>query len=400
MKKPLKKPARKPRGKATLKAAPSPVCDTQIIPKTPARSGSLIAAGVIDILIGSAFFLMAVFVMMVRWFVPSGAAVPRQSQNGFLIFLGMAGIFFLLGWGLVQKRRWALALAKAASWYCLVLGIYVAVFFLVRGNVLTEGLSGLGGIDADTMRKMWRALSVVVGGGLILLPGLHLALLSGEAVRRTSELRDPKGSWTDQQPLPLLILFVMFAGGALVRLFGIDDVYPLFGLVVEGWPAILLTTGHFILDAAILPGILRRKMLAWRLMLVAILFNVSNLLTLVGPNGRTYLEKTGMTASGSAIYQAMSKELLPYGVCLLAMAAFILYCRRYFLETSTGGAHLPAVSPLKASRSRLSRLNVESSRANTLFDSRFFVGCLGGALLAFSMAVAGVWFLVRTGRAQ
>ena len=206
---------------------------------------------------------------------PNAPKVPwTLSLWAPLFYLGLAAVFAWLGWGAMRARRWArdLWLVLSASGFVAGLASLVMMILILPGMIrgMTAALPAPpGGGPAATTAIMGFAMAAavgVMGVFYVLLPGGLWWFYSRPSVRETCRAADPRPSWTEACPLPVLgaALWLWFAAlmmppSALMY----RGWFPLFGVIL---PKMLGVLAYLAIAAAlVLAGwwLYRRRMAGW-----------------------------------------------------------------------------------------------------------------------------------------
>jgi MFS family permease len=215
-------------------------------PHPPAPSGDskalLVVAGLLLILAGLGCGGGMAAWLMFAWQNVSALA-PRSSlpeaQNPHLpgtmiasaaLYAGLGLGIAWLGIGAILTRRWAWKLALSAGWLwvlCITMGVISYGFILpqIFSNLMSAslasspsggapGASALGGGEIALITAI-----LVITLMFYLAPAVALIIVFGlKSTRLTCEFRDPKPRWTDAVPVPVLVIWLLYAvtGLALV----------------------------------------------------------------------------------------------------------------------------------------------------------------------------------------
>lgn len=254
-----------------------PAAGPLILPEhVPDRRSMLTMMGALGIVLGLGCAGMAALSLLGNITVQG----PNQPQLPWtlhlwtpLFYLGMGLAFAWLGWGAMRARRWArdLWLMLAAPWFVAgllgLIGVAVLVPGMLRG--MMAGLPGSPG-NALAMGVFEKILVSVLIGFVtlvyVVLPGGLWWFYSRPSVRATCLAADPRPSWTEACPLPVLgaALWLWFAAlmmppSALMY----RGWFPLFGVVL---PQALGVLAYLAIAAAlVLAGwwLYRRRMAGW-----------------------------------------------------------------------------------------------------------------------------------------
>ena len=238
----------------------------------------------------------------------------------------IAGLLIPLGYGHVRVRRWARTLALALIWSWLVVGIPLAIVFLL---VLLA--------SKDLVPAAALIAVALVGLSYALLPWLLIRFYRGRNVRLTCEARDPNTTWMERVPMPVLVLGCLFTLYAIVLHVPIffNGLFPLFGTWLSGLSGILALDVAIWCLVGLIWGLLRQRMWAWwGSVIYCGLLTASALVTLLKSS---YAEMLTMMA-----FPALEMEMLQgvplqgyyfaafVGLPLLITLGVILGSRRYF----------------------------------------------------------------------
>ncbi len=238
-------------------------------PSSSSSSGWVITAGVVEIILGALTALLVPCGLLSLGSAAARGAVTSTSIgsifSGLLVYAAIATILIAGGIGTVRFRRWAWAVMLILSWAWLIVGLLALAAFIA----MMPAISGLmsGEVPAETQGVMDVVLTLMgscLGLLFVLAPGLLVGIYSRPAVRRLFNERDPKLTWTDACPLPVLALAFYYGVSALGWLaILMQGQTSLFGLVIRG--LLLLPIG--LAGAAILVwitlGLYRLKIAAW-----------------------------------------------------------------------------------------------------------------------------------------
>jgi hypothetical protein len=166
--------------------------------------------------------------------------------------IGTLGV--TLGYGHVRTRRWVRKLTLTLLWFWVIFGIPLTVVFLFV-LMSSKDLSIVGGLIA----------LVLCGLAYFVAPWLLMRFYRSRDVRLTLETRDPKPSWIDDLPQPVLVLGTLLLFYVVVLHIPIyfSGLFPFFGLLLVD------LEGIFVIDVSIMCllgltwGILKLKPWAW-----------------------------------------------------------------------------------------------------------------------------------------
>lgn len=316
------------------------------------RRTGLILFGVLEIVIGLFALAGAGLSSIASILAPAAAAAQggRGAAAGIAFYLFAAAFFLTLGVGSILARRWARGLMLVASWIWLVFGVMalmaIALLLPVMRTIMDRALEQAaaqqpqGGPAPDPAMMGAFALGcavVFIVLFYIVLPAVFVLFYRSPHVKATCEARDPRPSWTDRVPLPVLALVLLSGFGALsmpgsVLAYG---AFAVFGRVVTGAGAWLL--------AAVLTAVLalvawwswRLEARGWWLAVgLCVLGLASALGTVLHPlDWNELFRAMGMDPS---VYENLGFEAWGRQISWLTLAAFVpwiaylLWVRRYF----------------------------------------------------------------------
>jgi hypothetical protein len=166
----------------------------------------------------------------------------------------IAALALPLGYSHLKARRWAgtLALTLLGSW--LVVGVPLAVvFFLI---LVTAKELSVGAVVIAVL---------VLGLSYPVLPLLLIRFYRSRDVQRTLEAHDPGAYWTEQIPLPILVLSFLYVFYAVVLHVPIffRGIFPVFGTLFYDLEGIVLLTASILWLGLLVWGTLRQRAWAW-----------------------------------------------------------------------------------------------------------------------------------------
>jgi hypothetical protein len=327
------------------------------------RGTALVLVGILEICLG---LLCVLMFALVAFAALSASSLPNAQASGLdsrqllasgSIYLAIAALFGTLGMGTLRGRRWARTIGLVFSWMWLVVGVFsttVVAFILPK---IMAGLGDLeGGAEAATvMPVMLGCMGVFMFLVYIALPGLLVLFYRGPNVRVTFEAKDPSVPWTDRVPTPILGLSLLFAFTALSPLMGLSyRVFPVFGILLTGIPAVLGFLFVGALCAWLAWGIYQRRPVAWWTLLVLTLVGCVNgaFLLMRGAAGiREMYRLMGMTPvqmeqmEKIGIFDLWSNPaiLTVMALAWLAWIGFLIWVKRFFTPAPPA-AQFPSAS--------------------------------------------------------
>mgnify|MGYP001812664409 CR=1 FL=1 len=171
----------------------------------------------------------------------------------------VALIFIPLGYGHLKVRRWIRVVSLALLRCWLVLGVPLAVIFLLI-LVTAKELSLVAIL----------AVLVLLALSYLVVPGLLIRFYRGRKVRQTLESRDPEPSWIEQFPIPILTLCILYLFYAVAWHVPIlfNGLFPLFGNLLFGIPGIVASDISILLLVWLAWGTIRQRTWAWWVALI------------------------------------------------------------------------------------------------------------------------------------
>jgi hypothetical protein len=194
-------------------------------------------------------------------------------------YYAIAAACIPLGYAHLRLRRWARSIALAGLGFWLVVGIPMATLFV-----------------AVLVTSKEPSLAVVVaslGMMVVLYPILPFVLIRfyrSPAVQSVLEQSDPQPGWSDQVPVPIWSLCMLFAFWivALHTAILLSGTFPAFGVLLMGLPGILCIEASILLLAALTWATMQRWSWAWWGNLVY--FGLATLSTIWTFAGSSWLE--------------------------------------------------------------------------------------------------------------
>lgn len=237
--------------------------------------------GVLELLMGA---IILTFLMMALFHLPSTTYLPADSKIiiSSLTFLVMIMTFFALGVGSIRARRWARSLSLLFSWQALIMGVFVLLLFVVG---LPEVLSHMAkSIQEDPNIVPLIEVLIIIFSALFLIvpPGIFILVYQNSNVLKTVQKYDMKERWTDQCPLPLMILSLGFLFNAISPVTTIIQhgfKAPFFGMFVIGSPAIVLLLAKSAISIYLAIQIYKLNIRAWYYSLIFYLFEMISIFT-------------------------------------------------------------------------------------------------------------------------
>ena len=176
-----------------------------------------------------------------------------------------------LGYGHLKVRRWIRPVSLALLRCWLVLGVPLAVIFLLV--LVTAKELNLAAI---------LAVLVLLALSYLVVPGLLIRFYNSRDVRHTLESREPAASWIERFPIPVLALCILYLFYAVVWHVPIlfSGLYPLFGTLLFEIPGIVAADISILLFVWLAWGTIRQRPWAWWAALIySALLTISLVLT-------------------------------------------------------------------------------------------------------------------------
>jgi hypothetical protein len=206
------------------------------------RSGLLTLVGVVEILLGALSLAVGVLgvaaIAIGARLSPAMEAVPRSALVLDLAFYAGTGAFlFTMGVGTMRAKRWARAMMLVVCWPGMLGILLGSILLAFVAPVLLQGISD----DPVNTRNVAIVLFAVCGV-LALVPLAFIVFYERPSVREMFASRDPRPTWVDSRPLPILgMALALVAGGAGMVLSAPWHLTIQFGYVLTDWRAAVVT---------------------------------------------------------------------------------------------------------------------------------------------------------------
>jgi len=309
------------------------------------RRTGLIVFGVFAILIGACCALLvplAIFGQMMAARQTGTDFDTSAAVLGAVMYGLLAVVLIWLGVGSVLARRWARALLLCLGWIGLIIGVIAMPAVFVAMNSIGDTLRAQGQTLSPGALAVIKMVTIATTFVIyIVIPGVAVLFYRSPHVRQTCEARDPVVRWTDRCPLPVLALCLLKIFGAAMLLLILPTygrVFPLAGVVLQGWPSrvLWLAVTAFMLYAA--RGFYRLDLRVWWIYTVgALVLWASSLVTFqrvglvdfyrqMGLPERQLelLARNPMLVNGSILWLSLLSMVLFLG--------YLLYVRRFFSD--------------------------------------------------------------------
>jgi hypothetical protein len=267
-------------------------------------------------------------------FAPPGSGMAGQMLFSVLLYGGIFIVFLALGIGSMLPRRWARDLTLAVSIIWLIGGLITTP---MTALIMPRIIETSGADDPQMLMFIHLGMLVFMAIFFIAVPLGFILVYRSRSVTATVRARDPRPSWTERVPFPILIMTIYLAIGS-ISLLGIisHNVIPLFGILITGVPAALLTIVLATLFALLAWGTWRQEAAAWWCTLLLLIAGgalmiptlpMIDLLEMYEAMGipATEIEQMGL----ADIYR--NPLLLAFAVVMwLASIGVVVWMRRYF----------------------------------------------------------------------
>ncbi|MBI3867174.1 MAG: hypothetical protein HY299_01475 [Verrucomicrobia bacterium] len=307
------------------------------------RRAGLITFGILEILLGAlALLLCALMVFGQRMLAANGGAPANMNMMlpAIAVYGGAGAAFVGLGIGSILCRRWARALLLVWAWPWMCMGfIGVPLMAWLLPRMLASGGAGPQGMPTGALMMIVVIQIVVMSVLMILIPGAIVWFYGNRHTKATCEARDPNPGWTDACPLPVLgvsCLTTLSAAWMLVFPFTGMAVFPLFGALVSGVPAIVLALAFAGLLLWIGRAWYRVRVAGWRAVVALLALGaLSNVITFTRVDMAEMYQKMGY---GQEMIDMIRKQgLMNEGFMIWATAiwivptlAYLIWVKRYF----------------------------------------------------------------------
>jgi hypothetical protein len=312
------------------------------------KKTGLVAFGVIQIIFGGFAALAIPFMilgMLVSTALGKNSSAPisiRMSAPSVLFYVVLAVWFIWMGIGSIKARRWARALILVSSWLWLICGIGGLIFMLLfLPGMYDQMAKNIQMPPADVSIMIF----IMIGFMTIfyvVIPAVFVLFYKSKNVKATCEFSDPQVRWTDKCPLPVLAVSFIFTTWTASMLFmGFYKwTIPFFGFIASGLTGAAVVLIVMFISAYLAWGTYKLSMKAWWCSLFLII---------------AWALSTGITFSRVSIWDLYEKMSFPkeqmsmkqlgwlnaftivlfVGLWSLALLAYLLYIRRYFVHPPT-----------------------------------------------------------------
>jgi hypothetical protein len=321
------------------------------------RHAGLVAFGIVQIILGGFIALMIPLIFFAQHIAArqqAGAVYPPSLAFVLAVYGTLAMVLVCLGIGSIMTRRWARALTLVGAWSWLIIGVFSMAFqiVLLPRVLATPGPTGAT-MPHAALAAMMVTMLVVLGIVFIALPAIFVWFYGSRHVKATCEARNPRPSWTDGCPLPLLALCLWLASGAIgmlaMPLAGMSAL-PLFGKLVTGPGAALAFVLLAVAWAWAAWATYRRQLAGWWFIFIAlIVFAASCLVTFLRVDPLEMYRVMGYPEQQIEQMRSLGFLTGPTMAWLSAGGAglwlvLLLWVRRYFKPASVPPKPTPSVA--------------------------------------------------------
>ena len=308
------------------------------------RQGWIVFFGILELLVAALCGLMAAGMMALALF--GGRALKAAGAGGALamvfptLFYGAIGLLLLAGGaGTLARRRWARILMMVLACFWLIFGLLGgATIVAMIPLILSEAAKGGRELPAGISAAIW----LLMGGGTLLfgvvLPGSLLWFYTRPGVKAAFEARDQEESSAGKLPLPVTILAVWIAIGAVASVFSAPyRIVVLFGYVFSGPAAAILVLAGAAIQGFFVWRIARREArIWWAILLYYSLLGISAIVSVMGRSMDEVFRRIGamtvMDPSQRPFFEWM-QSWTPWVILVsqVFFLAFVVFTRRYFV---------------------------------------------------------------------
>lgn len=309
-------------------------------PEHKDRRGGLVLGGAVLILVGAGCAVLA----------PSGflGAVLNQPGQSWRSSLGIASICLALaaslvwlGIGSILVRRWARTLILMLAWTWLITGIVHTALtaFLLPAMTKWMLLGADYGSDVEHLYPIVIGVVLVMMGTLLVaLPGALILFYGSKHVRATVEARDPRLSWTERRPQPVVLLSVTHAVLAyLLVVIGLMYRFtvPLFGMLATDWSGAGVVLASTAVSVYLAVALYERRPSAWWIATgLAAVWTVSAVMTFLRVPVGAYYVAAGMPPETLQLLAAMGDLTWVTVSSIVAISGayvgYLVYAKRFY----------------------------------------------------------------------
>ncbi len=312
------------------------------------RKIGLVVFGILQIIFGGFCVLMVPLMILAMiastTFKDSSTASMNVSMMipGVLFYVLLAVWFIWMGVGSIRARRWARALLLVSSWIWLIGGISGLISVLVLMPDMYDQMAKSGQMPQEMARTMKYIMTVFMTVFYVVIPGVLVLFYGSKNVKATCEFKDPHVRWTDECPLPVLAVSLIFGFWAFsMLLMGFYGwAIPFFGFILSGIMGAGVALIAMLLFAYVAWGTSRLRIKAWWCaVLLTIAWALSVAITFSRVSLLDFYEKMNFPEQQLDIMKQYgmpqgSTMALFTGLWFIGFLGYLLYTRRYFAHPS------------------------------------------------------------------
>ena len=209
----------------------------------------LLVAGILMVCTGSATVMLGFASLFPQFVDQAGPTALPKSTSGAafaqLLMHVVAGVFVIvLGVGSIRVRRWVPPLAVSFGWIWLLAGLLMVTTTAAAAPGMLDEL-GPQITPHFTPAIKWTIFSLLLAVtvfAFIVIPVAMIAVYSRPRIVEACNALDPKPRWTDRCPpsvMPLPMSLALLA--ALLPCMAAYGALPTFHVILQGWPAVVVT---------------------------------------------------------------------------------------------------------------------------------------------------------------
>lgn len=311
------------------------------------RTTGLIVFGILEIILGAFCALMAPLVIF-GIFASDGLHKGGLSTNAgaiipsILVYILKAAGFIWMGIGSIKARRWARALWLIVSWVWLTSGIMALTFTLSFLPSMYDQMGKSGQMPQQMAAIVKYTTIGFVVVFYVIMPGVLVFFYGSKHVKATCERRDPKISWIDRCPLPVLAgsLLSGFCAVNMLLMGFYGWATPFFGIILTGTAGLATALVSILLLGYVAWGTYRLSIKAWWCAVVlSITWGMSNIITFSRVTLMDFCEKMNLSVQQLEIIKQFNHSelwIVLFSVLwVIVILAYLLYTRRYFTRKIT-----------------------------------------------------------------
>ena len=315
----------------------------------PDRSGWVIAAGAVEILMGLGCLLLAAAVVFTS-LNPAHVQQARVQPSvvGVVLTVGtyllLAACFLVAGIGSVRRRNWARIMMLTGSGIWLAFGVFsdLLVLFLVPKI--------MAALPSSSHQAQHLIFAVMIAAGIfagILLPSAFLLFYTRKSVkatflsRRATAAGEPPRVESKSAAFPIpLVVPVVFEALGVTTVFYILVLPALlaFGFIIHGWKAVVIALAYSVFSGIAAWLIYKKSVAGWNIAFVKALLGVSSMLvTFLTTNLSELITRVGWNPQQARlflIFPGFIKSMAVMSTALIVVyVIFLAYTRKFFVAT-------------------------------------------------------------------